>query len=83
MIARFLAIAATLLLLAACSGSDETLADSAGSGAAAGTGIGTTDTTGLGAPTELGAGGTGAATHRSGHAAGPRGERRRPRVLHL
>ena len=62
MIARFLAIAATLVLLSACSGSDETLADSAGSGAAAGAGIGTTDTTGLGAPTELGAGGTGAAT---------------------
>ena len=46
MIARFFAIAATLLLLAACSGSDETLADSAGSaGGAAGAGIGTTDTT--------------------------------------
>lgn len=62
MIARFLAIAATLLLLSACSGSDETLADSAGTGsAAAGAGIGTTDTTGLGGPTELGTGGAGAA----------------------
>lgn len=62
MIARFLAIAATLMLLSACSGSDETLADSAGAGtAAAGAGIGTTDTTGLGSPTELGTGAAGAA----------------------
>ena len=62
MIVRFLAIAATLLLLSACSGSDETLADSAGAGGtAAGAGIGTTDTTGLGSPTELGTGGAGAA----------------------
>jgi peptidoglycan-associated lipoprotein len=57
MIARYLAIAATLVLLAACSGSDETLTDSAGSAAgAAGAGIGTTDTTGLGTGSELGAG---------------------------
>ncbi len=54
MIARFVAVAATLILLSACSSSDETLADSAGS--AAGAGIGTTDTTGLGAGSELGAG---------------------------
>ncbi len=55
MIARFVAIAATLLLLAACSGSDETLTDSAGSAAgAAGAGIGTTDTTGLGTGSEIG-----------------------------
>ena len=61
MIARFVAIAATLVMLAACSGSDETLTDSAGSAAgAAGTGIGTTDTTGsgMGSPTELGGGGS-------------------------
>ena len=60
MIARFVAIAATLVMLAACSGSDETLTDSAGSAAgAAGAGIGTTDTTGsgIGSPTDLGAGG--------------------------
>ena len=51
MIARYVAIAATLVLLAACSGSDETLTDSAGSAAgAAGAGIGTTDTTGGWAP---------------------------------
>ena len=56
MIARYVAIAATLVLLAACSGSDETLTDSAGSAAgAAGAGIGTTDTTGLGTGSELGA----------------------------
>jgi peptidoglycan-associated lipoprotein len=62
MIARFLAIAATLVLLSACSGSDEQLADSAGAGGtAAGAGIGTTDTTGLGSPTDLGAGGVGTA----------------------
>ena len=36
MIARYVAIAATLVLLAACSGSDETLTDSAGSAAGAG-----------------------------------------------
>jgi peptidoglycan-associated lipoprotein len=62
MIARFFAIAATLLLVSACSGSDETLTDSAGSAAgAAGAGIGTTDTTGLGTGSELGAaGGAGA-----------------------
>jgi peptidoglycan-associated lipoprotein len=59
MIARYVAIAATLVMLAACSGSDETLTDSAGSAAgAAGAGIGTTDTTGggLGSGSELGAG---------------------------
>lgn len=57
MIARFLAIAATLVLLSACSSSDEKLADSAGAtGTAAGAGIGTTDTTGMGGPTELGTG---------------------------
>ena len=61
MIARFLAIAATLVLLSACSSSDEKLADSAGTnGAAAGAGIGTTDTTGMGSPTELGTAATGA-----------------------
>ena len=61
MIARFLAVAATLLLLSACSSSDEKLADSAGaSGAAAGAGIGTTDTTGMGGPTDLGTGGAAA-----------------------
>ena len=61
MIARFVAIAATLLLLSACSSSDEKLADSAGaSGAAAGAGIGTTDTTGMGGPTDLGTGGAAA-----------------------
>ena len=60
MIARYVAIAATLVLLAACSGSDETLTDSAGSAAGAGgAGIGTTDTTGTGS--ELGAG-TGSGT---------------------
>jgi peptidoglycan-associated lipoprotein len=60
MIARYVAIAATLIMLAACSGSDETLTDSAGSAAGAGgAGIGTTDTTGtgLGSGSELGAGG--------------------------
>ena len=63
MIARFLAIAATLMLLSACSGSDETLADSAGAaGAGAGAGIGTTETDGFGSPTELGAGGHAQAT---------------------
>lgn len=57
MIARCIAIAATLVLLAACSGSDETLTDSAGSAAGtSGAGIGTTDTTGLGTGSELGAG---------------------------
>ena len=62
MIARFFVIAGALLMLSACSGSDETLADSAGAGnAAAGAGIGTTDTTGMGSPTELGTGGAGAA----------------------
>jgi peptidoglycan-associated lipoprotein len=55
---RFVAIAAAVMLLSACSSSDETLTDSAGS--AAGTpgaaGIGTTDTTGLGTGSELGGG---------------------------
>jgi peptidoglycan-associated lipoprotein len=55
MIARFVFLAAALLLTAACSSSDETLTDSAGSAAGAGTpGIGTTDTTGT--STELGNG---------------------------
>ena len=68
MIARYVAIAATLVLLA-CSGSDETLTDSAGSATgAAGAGIGTTDTTGLGASGELGAG-TGSGTELA-HGAG-------------
>jgi peptidoglycan-associated lipoprotein len=68
MIARFVSIAAILVLLAACSSSDETLSDTAGAaGAGAGTagGIGTTDTTGLGTGSELDAGslgGTGQAT---------------------
>ena len=69
MIARYAAIAATLLLLAACSGSDETLTDSAGSAAgAAGAGIGTTDTTGtgLGSGSELGAAAGGAAVQGTG-----------------
>ena len=57
MIARFISLAAALMLLAACSSSDETLTDSAGSAAGAGTpGIGTTDTTGLGTSSELGNG---------------------------
>lgn len=59
MIARYVAIAVTLVLIAACSGSDETLTDSAGSAAdAAGAGIGTTDTSGsgLGTGSELGSG---------------------------
>jgi peptidoglycan-associated lipoprotein len=63
MIARFVAVAATLLLLSACSSSDETLADSAGSAAGAdAAGIGTTDTTGLGGGSELGGGGIGEGT---------------------
>ena len=71
MIARFVAIAATLVMLAACSGSDETLTDSAGSAAgAAGAGIGTTDTTGtgtgLGTGSELGAGSGGSLAQGSG-----------------
>jgi peptidoglycan-associated lipoprotein len=71
MIARFVAIAATLVMLAACSGSDETLTDSAGSAAgAAGAGIGTTDTTGagtgLGTGSELGAGSGGSLPQGSG-----------------
>ena len=58
MIARFVSIAAALMLLAACSSSDETLSDTAGAaGAGAAGGIGTTDTTGLGTGCELGAGG--------------------------
>ena len=69
MIARYVAIAATLVLLAACSGSDETLTDSAGSATgAAGAGIGTTDTTGMGTSGELGAG-TGSGTELT-HGAG-------------
>jgi peptidoglycan-associated lipoprotein len=57
MIARFISLAVALMLLAACSSSDETLTDSAGSAAGAGTpGIGTTDTTGLGTSSELGNG---------------------------
>ena len=62
MIARYAALAATLLLLAGCSSSDETLTDSAGSAAGtAGAGIGTTDTTGTGldSGSELGAGALG------------------------
>jgi len=56
MIARFISLAVALMLLSACSHTDETLADNAGSATGAGTaGIGTTDTTGSG-PTELGAG---------------------------
>ena len=71
MIARFVAIAATCLMLAACSGSDETLTDSAGSAAGAdGSGIGTTETTGGGSGiggTELGgAGGSSVAPHGGG-----------------
>ena len=62
MIARFVSIAAALMLLAACSSSDETLSDTAGAaGAGAAGGIGTTDTTGLGTGSELGAGAAGAA----------------------
>jgi peptidoglycan-associated lipoprotein len=59
MIARYAAVAATLILLAGCSSSDETLTDSAGSAAgAAGAGIGAADTTGtgFGNGSELGAG---------------------------
>lgn len=62
MIARFVSIAAALMLLAACSNSDETLSDTAGAaGAGAAGGIGTTDTTGLGTGSELGAGANGQA----------------------
>ena len=61
MTARFVSIVAALLLLAACSSSDETLSDTAGAaGAGTAGGIGTTDTTGIGTGTELGAGAAGA-----------------------
>lgn len=67
MIARFVSIAAVLMLLAACSHSDETLSDTAGAaGAGAAGGIGTTDTTGLGTGTELGGGAAGGAAHATG-----------------
>lgn len=67
MIARFVSIAAVLMLLAACSNSDETLSDTAGAaGAGAAGGIGTTDTTGLGTGSELGAGAAGGAAQATG-----------------
>jgi peptidoglycan-associated lipoprotein len=56
MIARFVPVAAALVLLAACSStSEESLSDSASAAGGAGT-LGATDTTGLGAGSELGAG---------------------------
>jgi peptidoglycan-associated lipoprotein len=65
MIARFVSFAAALMLLAACSHSDETLSDKAGAaGAGAGGAIGTTDTTGLGSGSELG--GTAGAGQKTG-----------------
>ena len=59
MIARFVPLAAALVLLAACSStSEESLSDSAGAagGANAGGTLGATDTTGLGAGSGLGVG---------------------------
>ena len=63
MIARFISLAAALVLLAACSHTDETAAGNSGSATGAGAaGIGTTEMGGS-APTELGAAGA--------HGAGP------------